>query len=141
MRKIGRGRGLGWMNRLVSLLAVALAAISTNMATAADKPSWIRSAGSGLWSAAATWENGKIPAAGARVHIQSNHVVTYDVQSDHALRAVYVAGTLSFAADKSTRMDVGVLMIEAGDSPSEEGFDCTLHPVESTLKPGVNFYR
>jgi hypothetical protein len=32
-----------------------------------DTPGLIRSSRSGPWSAAATWEGGKVPAAGARV--------------------------------------------------------------------------
>src|SRR4051812_4435528 len=85
---------------------------------AADKAEWIKSAGSGSWSAVATWENGKPPAAGARVHIQPGHIVTYDIQSDQPIRAIYVAGTLAFAHDRDTRLDVGLIKIEAGEEPS-----------------------
>src|SRR5207253_5843015 len=72
-----------------------------------DAPAWIRSAKSGLWSAAATWEGGKVPAASARVHVRSGHTVTYDVNSDQAIRAIHIAGTMTFARDKNTRLDVG----------------------------------
>lgn len=109
---------------------VIAAWFSMPLRVAADESAWIRSSGSGAWSAAATWEGGKIPAAGARVHIQKQHSVVYDVRSEGALRAVYVAGRLTFAADKDTRLDVGVLRIEAGDRPSEEGFDCDSPPGE-----------
>ncbi len=95
-------------------------------ANAAETP-WTRSAASGSWSASATWEGGKVPEAGARVHVRPGHVVVYDVKSEMPIRAVYVAGTLTFAADKDTRLDVGVLKIEAGDEPTEEGFDCDAH--------------
>ncbi|HLQ44932.1 MAG TPA: G8 domain-containing protein, partial [Planctomycetaceae bacterium] len=88
---------------------------------------WTRSAQSGRWSAAATWEGGQVPAAGARVHVRPEHAVVYDLKSETPIRAVYVAGTLTFAADKDTRLDVGVLKIEAGDEPTEEGFDCDAH--------------
>lgn len=92
-----------------------------------DAPAWIRSAKSGPWSAPATWEGGKVPAASARVHVQTGHTVTYDANSDQAIRTIHVAGTLTFARDKNTRLDVGLIRIQAGAEPSEEGFDCEFH--------------
>src|SRR5262249_8677102 len=110
---------------------------------AADKPApppLIRSAQSGLWSRPATWEGGKVPGAGSRVQVRQGHVVTYDVQSDQPIRLVHVAGTLSFAPDRDTRLDVGLIRIEAGDNASEEGFDCDAHVAEpdpSAPKPAL----
>src|SRR6516165_1191927 len=68
----------------------------------------IRSAGSGPWSAATTWEGGKVPGDGARVLILSGHKVVYDVKSEAVIRGINVAGTLSFAPDKDTRLDTGL---------------------------------
>src|SRR5262249_9634934 len=45
-------------------------------------------------------------------------------------RAVQVAGTLSFATDKDTRLDVGLIKVQAGDEPSEDGFECDKHHAE-----------
>ena len=87
----------------------------------------IRSTASGVWSLPATWEGGKVPVAGTRVLIQRGHHVVYDVKSEHAIRAMRIAGTLSFAPDRDTRLDVGLLRIEDGDDVSEEGFDCSDH--------------
>ena len=87
----------------------------------------VRSAQSGPWSAPATWEGGKVPAAGSRVQIRTGHAVTYDVQSDQAIRSIHVAGTLTFAPDRDTRLDVGLIKIQAGDDASEDGFDCDAH--------------
>src|SRR5262249_38576745 len=89
-----------------------------------------RSKASGPWSAAGTWEGGKVPAAGARVQIRAGHTVTYDVKSDHVMRMVHIAGTLTFAHDKDTRLDVGLIKIQAGDDCSEGGFDCDAHVAE-----------
>jgi G8 domain len=120
--------------RSMSLAAMAMAMAVMfalpNDGRTAQSSRWIRSAGSGPWSAATTWEGGVVPAAGGRVHVREGHVVTYDVKSDATIRAVYVAGTLSFATDKDTQLNVGVLKIEAGDRPSEEGFDCEAHLAE-----------
>ena len=114
------------MKLVPSLMLVATTLVAGMSADAAET-SWNRSVASGPWSAAATWEGGKVPEAGARVHVRPGHVVVYDVKSESPIRAVYVAGTLTFAADKDTRLDVGVLKIEAGDEPTEEGFDCDAH--------------
>jgi len=93
----------------------------------ADKP--IASAQSGPWSAPTTWQGGQVPAAGARVHIREGHAVTYDVRSDAVVRAINVAGTLAFAPDRDTLLNVGLLKIQAGDEFSEQGFDCEMHLV------------
>ena len=111
--------------RWLVLLGVLLA--STNL-HAAEKA--IRSAQSGAWSAPATWEGGKVPAAGARVLVRQGHAITYDVKSDQAIRVIQVAGTLSFARDRDTRLDVGLIRVGEGDEVLEEGFDCEAHVAE-----------
>ncbi len=93
-----------------------------------------RSIRSGPWSAGATWEGGKAPAAGARVQIRSGHRVVYDVQSDDAIRSIHVAGTLAFAVDRDTKLNVGLIKIQPGDDTSEDGFNCDAHVPE--LEPG-----
>src|SRR5262249_47274083 len=50
------------------------------------------------------------------------------------LRSVHVAGTLRFATDRPTRLDVGLIKVQPGDDASEDGFDCDDHV--PTLKPG-----
>ena len=87
----------------------------------------IRSAKSGLWSAADTWADGKVPTTGSRVQIREGHRVVYDVKSDHAIRAVSIHGVLAFDTEKDTRLDVGLIKIQAGDEYSEDGFDCEHH--------------
>src|SRR5438128_876705 len=66
----------------------------------------IRSARNGPWSAPETWEGGRVPGAGDRVQVRAGHQVLYDAKSDRALRSVHVAGTLTFARDRDTRLDV-----------------------------------
>jgi hypothetical protein len=91
----------------------------------------IRSAKSGPWSAGETWVGGKVPAAGSRVHVLSGHSVTYDVKSDDMIRAINIAGTLTFARDRDTLLNTGLIKIEANDKFSEEGFDCDHFPAET----------
>jgi hypothetical protein len=112
------------------------------LASAADDevPGLIRSARSGPWSATATWEPGRVPGVGARVQVRSGHTVTYDISSDQAIRSIHVAGTLSFAGDRDTRLRVGLLKIQPGDDASENGFDCDGHggtPEEGQVRPAL----
>lgn len=87
----------------------------------------IRSAKSGAWSAPATWEGGKVPGAGASVQIRAGNIVIYDVKSDAVVRFIHVAGTLSFAANQDTLLNVGLIKLQAGDEATENGFDCDAH--------------
>ncbi len=124
-----------WLG-VVLLVGLSLASdiglrADTAKKNAADSlPPVIRSAGSGLWSAGATWEGGKVPAAGARVLIRSGHRIVYDVNSAETIRGINIAGTLRFAPDKETRLDVGLIKIEDSEAYSEEGFDCDVHLAE-----------
>ena len=105
---------------------------------AADPPAstpvkLIRSVQSGAWSSAATWEGQEVPGHGVQVQVRPGHTVTYDVQAPESLviRALFIAGTVSFATDKSTQLNVGLIKIEATDSTEEDGFDCDMHLEEA----------
>src|SRR5262245_31666535 len=114
-----------------ALLACALLALSGAPAFAdQSKPSappLVCTAGSGSWSDARTWEGGKLPAAGARVQVRAGHRVVYDRESDDVIRSIHVAGTLTFATDRDTVLNVGLIKIQPGDDASENGFDCDAH--------------
>jgi hypothetical protein len=109
--------------RKASLVLIATLAWA-NVGAAADL---VRTARSGAWSAAATWEGGKAPGAGARVQVRAGHTVTYDVKSPVVIRSIHVAGALTFARDRDTRLDVGLIKIQPGEDASENGFDCDAH--------------
>ena len=94
-----------------------------------------RSRQSGPWSAGSTWEGGVVPAAGSRVQVREGHAVVYDQRSDEAIRSIHVAGTLRFATDRDTRLDVGLIKIQAGDDATENGFDCDAHPARTLAGP------
>src|SRR5262249_24133598 len=80
------------------------------------------------------WQGGVVPPAGSRVQVRAGHVITYDLDSGRAIRAIHIAGTLSFARDRTTRLDVGLIKIQAGDDASQDGFDCDAH-VEASKGP------
>ena len=99
------------------------------VASSREEPPLIRSASSGRWSEAATWQDGMIPRAGARVQVQTGHVVIFDIKTEGAIRSIHVAGALRLDPDRDTRLDVGLIKIQAGDDPGESGFDCENHPM------------
>jgi hypothetical protein len=118
-----------------TLLACALLALS-GAPTFADEPKpaappLVRTVGSGAWSDAKTWEGGKLPAAGARVQVRAGHRVVYDRKYADVIRSIHVAGTLTFAADRDTELNVGLIKIQPGDDASENGFDCDAHMTDS----------
>jgi hypothetical protein len=106
----------------------------------AAAPPVVRTARSGPWSAPTTWEGGKVPAAGSRVQVRQGHTVTYDLNSDRVIRSLHVAGILRFPYDKDTRLDVGLIKVQAGDDTGENGFDCEAHatePPEGQRRPAL----
>src|SRR6185369_11246703 len=74
----------------------------------------VRSAKSGKWSDAATWVGKRLPHPGDNVQVRSGHVVTYDLNSEDAVRVLHVAGKLKFSHDHSTKLNVGLLKVEPG---------------------------
>ncbi len=104
--------------------AVVLALLWTHAATA-ETP-LVRSERSGNWSDAKTWAGEQVLGAGP-VQIRAGHHVRYDLESDQVIRSVHVAGTLEFVRDRNTRLDVGLIKIQAGEDSSENGFDCDAH--------------
>jgi hypothetical protein len=123
-------RGAGMTMRNAIGLWLAAWALGSALSLAEEGPITIRSARSGNWSALSTWEGGSAPQAGARVVVRTGHTVTYDVSSDQAIRFIHVAGTLAFATDRSTRLDVGLIRIQPGEGAGENGFDCDFHRAE-----------
>ena len=83
-----------------------------------------RTANSGDWSDARTWEGERMPRSGDFVQVRSGHAVIYDVESGDQLRMVHVAGRLTFSRAKSTLLDVGLLKVEPGETTTEDGFNC-----------------
>ena len=71
---------------------------------------------SGDWDAAATWRDGVIPQANARVLIPRDIVVRLDSVERAPLKTVRVDGTLTFATDVSTQMTVDTLVVDGAGS-------------------------
>jgi len=105
---------------------LALAAVLFASPLLAAEPV-VKSAKSGPWSAADSWDGKAVPAAGARVLIRTGHRIAYDVKSDVVIRGINIAGILAFDPDKDTELNVGLIKIQPGDEYSEDGFDCDHH--------------
>jgi hypothetical protein len=73
---------------------------------------------------------GRVPASGDTVLIRQGDTVVYDVASAHVIRAVHVEGTLTFADDRDTRLDVGLIKIQSHADLREEGFETSAHAPE-----------
>lgn len=118
-----------WDRFGASLIAIVVAIIgSGGSAFAQDKAAkadfTLRSVKSGPWSAPDTWDAQRVPKEGERVLIGRKTRVLYDVDSPAVIRYVQVAGVLSFARDRSTTLNVGVITIQATETYAETGFDC-----------------
>lgn len=110
-----------------TVVAIAFATMLHCGVTEANEKAAMRSAHSGSWTDSATWSGGKVPAAGDIVLIRSGHDVNYDAKSDDVIRAIHIDGTLHFAADRDTVLNVGLIRVGAGGTTDEEGFDCDAH--------------
>ncbi len=64
----------------------------------------------GDWTNPATWENGQVPSAGARVHIPVGLKVTVDGIVASEIKTVRLDGTLDFATNVNTELKVDTLV-------------------------------
>src|SRR5262245_64558108 len=71
---------------LMRIVLLLLASLLASKQLIAGEPPVIRTARSGAWSAADTWEGKTVPGAGSRVLIRAGHRVDYDVSSNVVIR-------------------------------------------------------
>jgi G8 domain/Prenyltransferase and squalene oxidase repeat len=95
----------------------------------------IRSVRDGHWSDPRTWQPERVPASGDRVLVSRETRVLYNVDSPDVIRLVQVAGTLEFARDRSTLLNVGLVKIQNSAVCSESGFACDFHSINDAGEP------
>jgi hypothetical protein len=95
----------------------------------------IRSVANGHWSDPKTWNPARQPQDGDRVLVTRGSQVIYDVKSEVKIRLVQVVGKLSFARDRDTLLNVGVLKVQDSNVCSESGFTCDFHHVNKVGEP------
>jgi hypothetical protein len=61
--------------------------------------------------------------------------VVYDVASEARIRLLQIVGTLTFARDRNTLLNVGILKVQNSDTCSEGGFACDFHTVNTAGEP------
>src|SRR5262245_56536597 len=95
----------------------------------------LRSVKSGPCRAPDTWDAQRVPREGDRVLIGRKTRVLYDADSPAVIRYLQVAGVLSFARDRNTTLNVGVVTIQATEEYAETGFDCHAAVEEKKHEP------
>jgi hypothetical protein len=95
----------------------------------------IRSVRDGKWSEPATWNPARVPKEGDRVLVTSGTHVTYDSTSQSTIRLLQVVGTLAFARDRNTELNVALLKVQNSDECSEAGFSCDFPGVNAAGEP------
>jgi hypothetical protein len=99
----------------------------------------LKSVASGDWSSAKTWEPARVPKAGDRVLISRHTAVRYDVASQDVIRLLQVVGTLEFARDRDTELNVAIVKVQNSTECSESGFACDFRGVNRFGEPGDLF--
>jgi hypothetical protein len=74
----------------------------------------VSSTRSGAWSDPNMWSTRRVPQRGERVAIAAGHTVAYDVYSDVEVGRLLIRGTLIFARNRNTRLDVGNVIVDSG---------------------------
>ncbi len=112
-------------------LAFALSLLTTKVGLSQHKHSHgdqlefsIRSVKDGKWSDPQTWKPARVPTTGDRVLISKQTNVEFDVAQNEVVRLLEIVGTLEFARDRNTLLNVGILTIQHTDECSESGFAC-----------------
>ena len=132
----------------LSIIVFGLATLNVLKAAPAVKPSDVharhhhghiqynvKSVADGNWSDAKTWSPPSVPKDGDRVLISRNTRVTYDVENKAVLRMVQIVGTLTFARDRNTEINVGLMKVQNSDECSESGFECDSEGVTAAAEP------
>ena len=95
----------------------------------------ITSVSDGDWSDVKTWEPARLPKHNDRVLIRRGTSVRYDVKNNDVIRLLQIVGTLRFADDRDTELNVGLLKVQNSDTCSESGFACDFHDVNDAGEP------
>lgn len=121
-----------WRRLAMALPFLFAFSILSLRASAANTPTpnvtfTLHSAHNGNWSDPNTWAEHRVPAAGDIVQVRAGTTVVYDASSDEVIRTIHVAGTLTLSRDRSTKLTVGLIKIQPGETMSEDGFTCDAH--------------
>jgi hypothetical protein len=122
---------------LCALFALLTAALHAETTDSAPLQFDLKSVRNGPWSEPQTWEPARVPKQGERVLVSAKTKVLYDRQGDEVIRLIQVAGQLTFARDRNTTLNVGLLKVQNSERCSENGFRCDLHDVTAAGEPSA----
>ena len=126
------------MKRMLIFLGFCLATLTSYLSAQNGPVKFsVRSVASGDWSDAKTWKPERVPRAGDRVLVSPGTVVRFEVRRTPVIRLVQVAGTLRFARDRSTELNVALLKVQAGNRCTERGFACDFHGANKAGEPNA----
>lgn len=98
--------------KMLRLLLTVLVALPFGVLSAGSFT--LESKGDGAWSDAATWQPERQPKAGDKVHIRSGHAVVFDSKSSDLIPFLHIEGSLVFACDRDTELNVAVMKVGGG---------------------------
>ncbi|MFT6861509.1 MAG: hypothetical protein ACJAVK_000061 [Akkermansiaceae bacterium] len=98
--------------KLWPLILIAFMVFSSGVFCA--EPDTLESKRDGAWWGAATWDPERLPKAGNKVHIRSEHAVVFDAKSLNLIPFLHVEGSLVFARDRDTELNVAVFKVGGG---------------------------
>ena len=97
----------------------------------------VQSVADGDWTDPKIWQPQRLPKAGDRVLISSRTSVRFDAKTTPVIRLIQVAGTLRFARDRSTELNVCLLKVQAGNKCTERGFACDFNSLKPNGEPNA----
>jgi hypothetical protein len=97
----------------------------------------VKSVADGDWTNPKVWQPQRLPKAGDRVLISSRTSVRFDAKITPVIRLIQVAGTLRFARDLSTELNVCLLKVQAGNHCTERGFACDFNSLKTNGEPNA----
>ena len=95
----------------------------------------VKSGADGDWTNPKIWQPQRLPKTGDRVLISSRTSVRFDAKTTPVIRLIQVAGTLRFARDRSTELNVCLLKVQAGNHCTERGFACDFNSLKTNGGP------
>jgi hypothetical protein len=132
-------------NQLIVVIAAAVALSSAGQIRSAEPDHSkhdhhdhfhfsVQSVKDGKWSDTSTWKPARVPGKGDRVLVSRGTFVEYDAKQKDVVRLLQIVGTLNFARDRDTELNVGILTVQHTDECSEHGFACEFEGADTGPK-------
>ena len=91
---------------------------------------------SGNWSDSTTWANQQIPSAGSNIWVMPGRTLTVDGNIAPSLRTIRISGTLNFATNTNTKLNVDTIVV---DPTGTFTMGTAASPISSGVSANVTF--